>query len=196
MERASKKRQGEHGLRYLLCDSSGESELQSEDGQMVRSPVQCMDRAVDGGPGIIAVRFTEMPIHERKELVELCTLLKRNSHTRKTPLVALLHARHRKLMEDLERAGVDYVKFIGEAPLSSTMLTEMIHALSHEDLLKRQLALVCPYLRYSPIDDRHEMTVCGAYLERMVLGGKWLHGVCETESHLCCEYFLSPKLKS
>lgn len=184
-----------HGFRYLLCDSSGEFELQSEDGEMVRSPVLCMDRAVDGDPSIIAVRFPEMPIREREELVELCTVLKRNTRTRNRPLVALLPAKHRKLMEDLEQAAVDYVKFIGVTSVNSIALSEIAHALCQEDSVKRQLALMCPYLRYSPVDDRHEMSVCGGYLERMALGGRRLREVCETESHFRCEYFLGPKLK-
>jgi hypothetical protein len=179
-----------------LCDISEEAELQWTDGEMVRSPVRCLDKAVDGDPDIIAVRFARMPIPEREALVELCTVLKRNSRTRRIPILALLHVRHRKLMEELDQAGVDYIKFIGEAPSSLPPITELFDALGPEDLLERQLALVCPYLHYSAIDARREMIVCGAYLDRMVLGGKWLHDVCESESHLRCDYFLNPRLES
>jgi hypothetical protein len=155
-----------------------------------------MDKAVDENPGIIAVRFWSMPIREREALVELCTALKRNSHTRKTPVLALLHAKHRKLLEDLERAGVDFVKFIGKTTLSSTLTQEIIDVLGPDDRVERQLEKVCPHIHYSMIDSRHEMKVCGAYLDRMVLGGRRLHGLCETENHLECEYFLNPRTKS
>ena len=40
-------------------------------------------------------------------------------------------------------------------------------------------------------DDQEELTVCGAYMNRMVLGGKRLHEVCETLNHLHCEYFIN-----
>ena len=61
---------------------------------------------------------------------------------------------------------------------------------------ERQLAALCAYLHYDIIDARREMKVCGAYLDRMVLGGLWLSEVCQTEGHLQCEYFLNPRLKS
>jgi hypothetical protein len=61
--------------------------------------------------------------------------------------------------------------------------------------LQRYLAVLCPFLHYSRIDSQREMTVCGAYLDRLVLGGRWLREVCETEDHLHCEYFLNPRLK-
>jgi hypothetical protein len=30
----------------------------------------------------------------------------------------------------------------------------------------------------------------------MVLGGKYLHEICQTEKHLQCEYFLNPRVRS
>jgi hypothetical protein len=195
-KRVSRNGQSEQALRYLLCDKSGPSESRSAHGEMVRSPIQCLDKAVDERPGIIAVRFVELPIREREALVELCAALKRNSHTKKTPVTALLHAKHRKLMKDLERAGVDFVRFIGETDLSSTLMLEILDGLGPDDRIEGQLAVICPYLHYDPIDALHEMRVCGAYLDRMVLGGHWLHEVCETARHLQCEYFLHPRVKS
>ena len=187
-------------VRFLLSDCSGQSELTSDDGEVVHSPLQCLDKAVDGNPEIIVVRFGEMPIWEREALVELCATLKRNSHTQQIPVLALLPAKHRGLMEELARAGVDFIKVIiqvlGEATLSSTLIREIIEALGADDRVEHQLAVVCPYLHYDIIDVRHEMTLCGAYLDRMVLGGHRLHEVCETGNHLQCEYFLNPRLKS
>ncbi|MDQ1335890.1 MAG: hypothetical protein QG552_2840 [Thermodesulfobacteriota bacterium] len=195
MKRDLGNRQGEQGLRCLLCDSSGHMELKPEGGEWVRSPIQCLDRAMEGKPVIIAVRFWKMPMRERETLVELCAALKRNSRTRSTPVLALLHTKHRGLMEALKRAGVDLARFIGETTLSSTRLIEIIDGLGTEDRVERQWTLLCPYLDYDAIDSCHEMTVCGAYLDRMVLGGKRLHEICETEDHLHCEYYLNPRIK-
>ncbi len=183
-------------LRYLLCDVSGRFEPESEGEECVRSTTQCLDRAVEGSPGIIVVRFGPMLIQQRDALVKLCVALKGNTQTRNSPLLALLHEKHRGLIENLKRAGVDFVKFFAETRLTSSLMIQMIDGLSTDDRVERQLTMLCPYLHYDALDASREMTVCGAYLDRMVLGGKWLHEVCETENHLSCKYFLNPRLKS
>jgi hypothetical protein len=189
-------RRRRRAVRFLLCDHTGQSELTPSEAEWVRSPIRCFDRAVDGTPGIIAVRFGEMVMTEREALTELCRALKRNSHTQKIPLLALLPAKHRQLMEELAQIGVDFIRFTGGATLSSSMMLDVIAALGPDDRVEAQLAPLCPYLHYDIIDARHEMKVCGAYLDRLVLGGLWLSEVCEAESHLQCEYFLNPRLKS
>ena len=193
---ASRKVQARKNLRYLLCDVSGRFEPKSVGEEWVRTPTQCLDRAVEGKPHIIVVCFGRMPIQQRDFLVELCVVLKRNTRTRKAPLLALLHEKHRGLIENLKRAGVDFVKFVAEKPLRSSLIVEMINGLGPDERVERQLTVLCPYLHYDALDASHEMTVCGAYLDRMVLGGKWLHEVCETENHLSCKYFLNPRSKS
>ena len=193
---ASRKVQARKNLRYLLCDVSGRFEPKSVGEEWVRTPTQCLDRAVEGKPHIIVVCFGRMPILQRDSLVELCVVLKRNTRTRKAPLLALLHEKHRGLIEDLKHAGVDFVKFVAEKPLRSSLMVKMIDGLGTEDRVERQLTMLCPCLHYDAIDDCREITVCGAYLDRMVLGGKWLHEVCETEDHLTCKYFLNPRSKS
>lgn len=192
----SRNAQAGKSLRYLLCDVSDRFEPEAEDEEWVRSTTQCLDRAVEGNPGLIVVRFGPMLIQQRDALVKLCVALKGNTQTRKSPLLALLHEKHRRLMEDLSRAGVDFVKVIAETRLSSSLMSDIIDGLSTEDRVERQLTILCPHLHYDSLDASHEMTVCGAYLDRMVLGGKWLHEVCETENHLSCKYFLNPRLKS
>jgi hypothetical protein len=183
-------------LRFLLCDTTGNVERSSPEGQWVPSPIRCLDKAVDEKPGIIVIRFGQMPIKEREVLVELCNALKRNSHTQQYPVLALLHSKNRKLIEDLDRAKVDYARNIGEIALNSKQMREIIQKLGPNDRLDHHLEALCPYLRYSEIDSRHEMAVCGAYLDRMVLGGRWLHEVCETENHRHCEYYLNPRIGS
>jgi hypothetical protein len=183
-------------LRYLLCDISGRFEPKSEGEEWVGSTTQCLDRAVEGKPGIIVVRFGPLLIQQRDALVELCFVLKQNSRTGKSPLLALLHEKHRALLGDLKNAGVDFIKYIAEKPLTPFLIIKMIDRLSTEDRVDRQLTLLCPYLHYDALDACHEMTVCGAYLDRMVLGGTWLHKICETEHHSTCKHFLNPRGKS
>lgn len=193
--RDPKKKRPEQAVRFLVCDGSGRSDLKSDSEEWVRSPIQCLDRAVDGDPDIIVVRFGPMPIRERETLVELCASLKRNSRTRKKTVLALLHGRHRGILEALARAGVDFVQNIAETPLNSALVMEIIHALGADHRVEPNLANLCPHLHYDSVDAEVEITLCGAYLDRMVLGGKWLHEMCETESHFKCEYFLKPRFK-
>ncbi len=184
-------------LRFLLCDTTGNiANLSSPDEKWVSSPIQCLEKAVDVKPGIIVVSFGQMPIREREALVELSASLKRNSHTKQCPVLALVHSKHRKLIEDLGRAQVDYIRYIGDAKLGSILVREIIEGLGPGDRLEQHLDMVCPFLNYSKIDSQNEMTVCGAYLDRMALGGHRLHELCETESHLHCEYYLNPRRKS
>ena len=192
----SRKVQTGKSLRYLLCDISGRFEPKSEREEWVGSTTQCLDRAVEGKPRTIVVRFGPMLIQQRDALVELCVVLKRNTRTRNAPLLAMLHEKHRGLIEDLKHAGVDFIKFIAEKPLRSSLMIEMIDGLSAKDRVEHQLEFLCEYLHYDPLDACREMTVCGAYLDRMVLGGQWLHKVCETGNHLSCKYFLNPRFKS
>jgi len=178
--------------RFLLYDSSGQSVLTLDDGDLAHNPIECLDKAVDGSPEIIIVRFKILPIWKREALLELCSALKHNSHTQQIPVLALLPAKHRGLMEALARVGVDFINVIGEATLRATLICKILDALGPDDQLERQLATVCPYLNDDMIDARHEMAVCGAYLNRMVLGCHRLHEVCETNIHLQCEHFLNP----
>jgi len=184
-------------LRFLLCDTSGNvGMLSSPREKWVPSPIQCLDKAVEENPKIIIVRFGKMPFRERDALVELIAALKRNSCSRRCPVLALLHSQHRKLIEDLDRAKADYIRYIGDDRLDSDKMQEIIQGLGQKDRVERHLAMVCSFLHYSKIDSQHEITVCGAYLDRMVLGGRRLNEICQTDAHLHCQYFLNPKVKS
>ncbi len=184
-------------LRFLLCDvTCNVDELSSSDEAWVSSPIQCLDKAVDSNPELIALRFGWMTIQEREALLELATVLKRNSQTRNRPILALLHSKHRKLLEDLNEAGVDFATYAGDVTLNSSQMQAIIDGLGPDDRIGRHLEVVCPFLHYSEIDSQHEITLCGAYLDRMVLGGHWLHEICEIEGHLQCEYFLNPRQAS
>ncbi|MFH1113512.1 MAG: hypothetical protein V1792_06290 [Pseudomonadota bacterium] len=183
-------------LRLLICDTAcNVGETSSDDEEWISSPIRCLDRAVDSTPGIIAVRFGEVPIGKREALLELAFALKRNSHTRMHPVLALLDFKHRKLLEDLNRAGVEFAKYIGGITLESNRLRSIIDGLGPADYLAGVLETMCPFLHYNVIDSQQEMTVCGGYLDRLVLGGRWLHKTCETGDHVQCEHYLNPRLE-
>jgi hypothetical protein len=55
-------------LRCFLCDVSGRCEPKSVEEEWVRTPAQCLDRAIEGKPGAIVVCFGLMPIQERETL--------------------------------------------------------------------------------------------------------------------------------
>lgn len=184
---------GSRDLKLLVCDTSGSVSDSPSDEQWVASPVQCLDKAVDRNPKIILVSFIRLSIREREALVELSAALKRNSHTKQSTLLALLPLKHRKLIEALKRANVDYTRYLGDAKLDSSLVWKIIQDLGPADSPGRQLEILCPFLHYSQIDSRHEMTVCGAYLNRMVLGGRRLHELCEVEDHIHCEYYQHPR---
>lgn len=187
---------GGRGLKFLVCDTSeGIADSPSEE-EWVASPIQCLDKAVERKPKIIVVSFIRISIRKREALVELSAALKRNSHTKRCRVLALLHSKHRKLIEELRLAKVDYVRYIDEARLDSNLVREIIEDMGAGDSLDRRLETLCPFLHYSKIDSQHEMTVCGAYLDRMVLGGRRLHELCEAEGHPHCEYYRNPRCKS
>lgn len=184
-------------LRLLLCDTAGDACGLSVSGEArVSSPIRCLEMAVDRQPELIVVRFGNVPIRERGILVELAAALKRSPHTRQSLVLALLHEKHRKLLEEVHLAGVDFVRYVDVIPPDPARLRELAAGLGPEDRPARHLSAMCPFLNYSGIDARHELTVCGAYLDRMVLGGDRLHQVCEIGAHRECPYFLNPRPRS
>lgn len=184
-------------LRFLLCDTTGNfAEFPSPGEAAVSSPIRCLDKAVDGKPEIIVVRFGKISIDMRETLLDLCTTLKQNSHTQDCIVVALLRVKHRKLLDGLEKARVDYVRYVGDDTLNSKFILGIIQKLGPDDRLERHLEELCPFLHYAKIDSRREMPVCGAYLDRMVLGGRRLRQLCQTADHHHCEYYLNPRRES
>ncbi len=184
-------------LWVLVCDPGGASDGRPSPGkdEWVHSAVHCLHRAVDGAHDVVVVCFGDASIGNRAALVELCAALKQNSHTRERPVLALIRARHRGLIEDLERAQVDFVCVVGEADLDPAAVRAILQEVGPDDELPRFLDTLCPLIHYCADDAEHELAVCGGYLDRLVLGGNRLRRICETREHLRCEYFLSPKPK-
>ncbi len=157
------------------------------------SPVLCLHRAVEESPRRIVLLFHDAPLSGNGLLLELCFALKHNRHTRNMLVLALLRGRHRGLLEALQAVGVGYSRFVKAAPLDLEELIVGPAALTPDDRVDHRLEELCPFLRYRELDAAHELVVCGAYLERMVLGGLRLHELCETMNHHHCELFLEPR---
>jgi hypothetical protein len=180
-------------LEFLVCDMTGRARRGSPGAPWAVSPILCLRRALEEGPRVVLVRFGAVNLRERAALVQLCAALRRPPPQRSPDVVALLPARHRGLMVDLQRAGVAYVRFGAHDRLDSRSVRGIIAGLAPEDRIAQRLAALCPYLHYQPIDFRRELTVCGAYRDRLVLGGRRLADICESDSHLACDYFLDPR---
>jgi len=185
-------------MKFLVCDISGEMQrmIQSSDAILVNSPVRCLNQAIIERPDAVVIRFGDIALRERDALIELCGALKQNQHTKGIGVIALLCSKHRSVVERLRDAGVEYVRFLAKSKQPQTAIDVTTIKPEPKDQVDVQLEILCPYLHYSKIDSRHEMTVCGAYLDRMVLGGHRLHEICETQGHLQCEYYLNPRRKS
>ncbi|MFH1152339.1 MAG: hypothetical protein V1793_00865 [Pseudomonadota bacterium] len=185
-------------MKLLVCDISGEMHgmVQESDAMVVNSPVHCLNQAIAGNPNTVVIRFGDFKFRERDALIDLCSVLKQNQYTKSIEIIALLSSRHRVVMERLRHAGVDYVKFLAKVDPSQASIDITAHEPEPRDQLNYQLEILCPYLCYSKIDSRHEMTVCGAYLDRLVLGGQRLHEICETQGHHHCEYYMNPRCSS
>ena len=181
---------------FLLCDVSGNVGPSFPEDRWTSSPLACLEKTIDESRKIIIVRFGDISIKDRETLLELAKILKRNTFTRTCVILALLETKQRQTINLLYEAGVDYVKFIGKKNLNYRSVCKLISDLGRDDELRTQLDSICPFLHYSSLDMDKEMTECGAYLDRMVLGGSRLHKLCETEDHLQCEYYQKPRLKS
>ncbi|MBU1700973.1 MAG: hypothetical protein KJ970_20895 [Candidatus Eisenbacteria bacterium] len=180
----------------LWCDPACDPGVNCPGVTFVTSAIRCLDQAVDGHPQLIVIHFGHVTIDKRGLLVELAEALKRNSHTSSCPVLALLSSRHRSLLESLEIAGVDSARYTEDESEGRRTPLEISHGLGADDRLSHRLEAVCPYLRYREIDADRELIVCGAYLDRMVLGGHRLRKICETKDHCDCQYYLNPRVKA
>lgn len=185
-------------MKLLVCDISGEKHgmVQGPDAVLVYSPVQCLNQAIIERPDAVVIRFGDIALRERDALIELCGVLKQNQHTESIGVIALLCSKQRSVVERLMDAGAEYVRFVAKGKQPQTAIDVTTIKPEPKDQVDFQLEILCPYLHNSKIDSRHEMTVCGAYLDRMVLGGHRLHEICETQGHLQCEYYLNPRRRS
>jgi hypothetical protein len=180
---------------YLVCDASGGTGTDSN-GLWTRSPLICLEKALETVPDMILIRFLEPDNPIREIYVELCEVLKRNRRTRDCAVTVLLSSKDRSLLDRLHSAGVDYAATVSGDGLDDRKVLDILGSLGDGQRVDHCRDTLCPYLRSVALDESRAMTVCGAYLDRMVLGGRRLHELCETENHAGCEYFQNPRVRS
>lgn len=166
--------------------------------ELCLSPLGALSHATTDRPDLIAMVFNSGEVLHHNGVVELCKILKAHPLTAKTRVAAFIERPHQKLIERLARAGADSVDF--RTGMEPEQMKETISQLWQARSLtpvQKILERLCPFLDYLQSDDgKYELTVCGAYRNRMVLGGSRLHGICHTADHRHCEYYLNPKVVS
>ncbi len=178
------------GGQLLLVDPAG-LVGDASPGERVASTMQCLERTAGGGVDTVAVVAGSSALAQRFALPDLVGMLKRSGRVGR--VVVVVPHRHRMLLESFRRNGADFIVVMNFGRLDSAGIGEAADRLCPDDSPERQLALVCPFLNYSAIDARTELTVCGAYRNRMVLGPQRLRSCCETAAHAQCEQYLSPR---
>jgi len=181
---------------YLVCDPSSKTDDADHNGLWTRSPLGCLEAAIETVPAMILIRFPVPGDPIRETCLELCNVLKRNRRTRSCAVTALMPDNDSTLMDGLRSAGVDYAVTLPCCGLDDGKIRDILGSLDETHRVAHCRAPLCPYLRDIPIDEFRTMTVCGAYLDRMVLGGRRLHELCETQNHVGCEYFQNPRVRS
>jgi hypothetical protein len=179
--------------RCLVLDPRGALGRQCAGEERVFTTARCLERAAEGGPRMVVILFGSNSNARRGGLVDFVSILKSNAKTADVAVVAVLPARHRLLIEALKMVRTDYVLIIPEKTTDSFCIGASLSKLTPLDHPGHILKAICPRLNYNAIDSQHEITLCGAYRDRMVLGGSRLRETCETSAHLSCEYFLNPR---
>jgi hypothetical protein len=183
----------------LVCQFSPVQILEGSTNGLtiVRSPMACMEAAVSKVYEGILIYFSARQIRVRDSLIELCADLNKNLRIRSVPKCVSLEYPHRFLLAKLREAAVEYVDI--RLPTESAdpwKIWERTMVQGTNLRIESHLSRLCPFLHYKPISDQNEMITCAAYRNRMVLGGRRLHEVCQTDTHLHCEYYLNPRVSA
>lgn len=164
------------------------------DWTVVNSPATCLQKATRHLYDLIVISQKFRSLNERFALIELCSTLKKSLYSKDIPLLCILPSKHRGLLEKLQHAGVEYVRFYDpNDPAPKESIASLLAKPSEACTVDRILTEICPYINYFPISRHQEILYCGAYRNRLVLGPHRLHHVCDTMNHNDCEYFNRPK---
>jgi hypothetical protein len=176
----------------LICQLVEKPKIKNcEKAFIAGSLLTCLNEATKKDYELIVIIFSTRTISLRNRIFQLCECLKNNPLTRNTPILASIEMLHRDIVFKMQKVGVDFMKISREV-IDCRIL---IRAVQKKEALFRSdwiLANLCPFMYYSPIDDRCELITCRARKNRMVLGGKRLQEICETTDHLYCEYYQNP----
>lgn len=179
----------------LVCQLTQDSEILKPDEVTVTHDVlTCLNEATGMPNGVIIICFSVRQISVRNDILNLCKCLSKNHLTCKLSVFASIDIPHRELAQKMADAGVGFMEVRqSEAPIDDTRIMQLVQTDDPSIQIERLLDTLCPSLHYQPIDDHCELITCKHYRDRMVLGGKRLHDVCENANHLHCDYFLNPR---
>lgn len=182
-------------LMYQPRQNSGV--INSDEVQITSTVLNCMCEATSRDFGLIIICLPIDMFLLRQIILDLCLCLKNHPQTKNIPIAVSVDRWHRAITIKLANAGVNFMdKRAPNAPIDPEYLFHQVQFGNPSIRINRILDKLCPWIHYQSIDDRCELTTCKAYKNRMVLGGRRLHEVCETDDHIYCDYFLCPRLNS
>ncbi len=168
-----------------------------QDGvQTVRTALACMHTATRCRYDMIQIHSTVNDVIARADLVDLVDCLRHHPASRQTPVLLTLDRWHRTVLAELKAAGLELVGLRppGKAADPLALYHQSTCCRLRFDLCHALLQL-CPHLNYSFFDGGTELVTCGAYRNRMVLGGERLRSVCQASVHCHCDYFIEAKAR-
>lgn len=159
------------------------------------TPATCLKKITEKKCGYLVLFMDPGVLEERMSLVNLCSILKTNRQTCHIPVLCVLRSRHRRVLEQLKNAGVEYARFYDPgASADEALFKPALAAPSEGCKIEDRLSEICPHITYFPVRQNHEIIYCGAYRNRLVLGTHRLTQSCETPNHLNCQIFKCPKI--
>jgi hypothetical protein len=164
---------------------------------IARSLPACFNLASSRDFGLIIINVPWGKEAIRNRVLDLCRGLKSHPETQDTPVIISAEFINREMIIKLVNAGIRFMDVRGKGahidPERLLCLTRSADPSIRIDLI---LARLCPFLDHRRENDGYALTTCRAYRNRMVLGGKRLHEVCESDCHVYCEYYLHPRFTS
>jgi hypothetical protein len=155
------------------------------------SALECLHRATSGQVRGVVADLRGLDLEQMRSSLELCRLLGENPHTRGLPRAALLPEVLREVLEELDRSGVDAAHLAGAAPapgLDPGVRDAAFAGPRPADLLRT----TCPFFDSRPAG-KGWLHCCGAYRDRLVLGGRRMAVYCLGDGFRDCPYFNSPR---
>lgn len=180
------------GKPIVVCRMGRTPEIiHGEGARIVQSPLECFSRATEDQAEFIVVVFSGWNILVRHSVLELCRHLKNNPLTGEIPVIAVMEGLHREMMVKLQECGVAlFDKYKATAPIDLNRIKDLARRRDYAVDIREEIKKLCPFLNHIDIEGDYVLTACGAYKNRMVLGGKRLHEICETLNYRLCDYFM------
>jgi hypothetical protein len=182
----------------LVCNLTQKLHVAEGPGvTLTKTPLSCLNLATQNAFSLFMMFFCPWTGSDSSRLVELCGCLKSNRLIRKTPVLVIVTSWDRGLIERLCAVKVDWIHGAGptdpQDPMAYQSALGVPGGISEAGTV---LSRLCPFLNHDSVEDGVRLITCGAWRNRMVLGGDRLRKVCETFSHRDCAFFLDPRCSS